>query len=514
MKVREILGAFVFAILGTWVIQSLFFSKITQQNEAIHSGTSFTAPLVREAEPLNTEIDFVDMDVTSIDQTIEIETEGAYLRFNSSGAVLDRLIFKRRDQDDLVMVLPNAKTNCEHASFLVALQDKTPYEYVLVNHIENNDSHHLIYEVPFFAGTIKKEFIVYKNRYQIDLVLVFVLNSEQDVQARIMFPSPQLLNESQKNIIAAIFNTPKGLIAKIAQASLNMQQGWISPTLFGTEGKYFIQALVADQNNFVRRAYFKSCGPNALTSILEGPTINTSYSWTVSFYFGPKQLQEVKLVDERLEETFDYSGLLAPLSRILLAILSYLYLYCHNYGLAIIGLTILVKLILLPFTLSSGGQIEATRKRKEYDKKMRHLKQKYKDDPNELYRERKELLARFSSSSIPQVGGCLFALIQMVVVIALSRALASSFELYNASFLWIPDLALPDPYYIIPIVLGISLIQSRMSVSSESIVSTIPLGIIFAVCVSYMASGMGLYIVTAAVLSIVQGSIVKAFKRG
>jgi len=213
-------------------------------------------------------------------------------------------------------------------------------------------------------------------------------------------------------------------------------------------------------------------------------------------------------VDNRLQKTLDYAGFLAPISQFLLMILNWLYKYVGNYGLAIILLTFLIKLILLPF---SWGSEASAQKQKEVQKKLAYLQQRYKNEPETLRREKEELIRKHG---LPGLGSCLPLLIQMPIFFALSRLLSSSIELYGASMLWIKDLSVPDPYYIIPfLVLCIMLLQAT-TMDAQQRMTFVMMAFIFGAISTTMSAGLALYIAVSTLLGIMQISAGKMFLRG
>src|SRR5439155_4935251 len=123
---------------------------------------------------------------------------------------------------------------------------------------------------------------------------------------------------------------------KIPRANLSADAGWFAPTFFATDNRYFVHALVNDTQHFTKRAYSKATGTIDLYAILEGPAIQEKTTWNLSFYFGPKELAAMGKVDIRLEQTFDYAWFLAPVAKILLAMLVFFKGFLGNYGFAII----------------------------------------------------------------------------------------------------------------------------------------------------------------------------------
>ena len=186
---------------------------------------------------------------------------------------------------------------------------------------------------------------------------------------------------------------------KISRDTLKVEDGWVMPRVFGLENKYFIHAMINDEQKFAQRAYFALGGLQKVSAIIEGPTITQDTTWNFSFYVGPKEVASMDPVDPRLEQAMDYSGMWAPISRILLKILNWLFSFVHNYGLAILLLTFLIRLVLMPFSLKAE---RGMRGRAEMQKRLAYIQQKYKNDPQ----ARAQAQADFMKENGLGLGGC------------------------------------------------------------------------------------------------------------
>jgi YidC/Oxa1 family membrane protein insertase len=356
---------------------------------------------------------------------------------------------------------------------------------------------------------LRKRFAVAKHICKIDLTIELLASSDATQnQVRLFWPAP-IMPDIKYDTISALVNNVKDSIEKIPYSKLNGQEGWWAPTIFGAENKYFVHAMVTDQSHFAERAYFLMRPDNRLISIIEGPSVvpHETYSWTMSFYCGPKEAHAMNQVNARLEETLDYSGVLAPLSKLLLKLLNFLYGYVHNYGLAILLLTLIIKLIMLPFTI--GGE-RGLKKSNEVQKKMRYLEQKYKNDPERLRIEQAEVIKKHG---LPQLASCLPMLAQFPIFIALSRVLNNSVDLYQAPFFgWITDLSAPDPYYILPAILIGGMILQGLSGDPAQRMMTLTAALILGAVSPNFAAGLVLYICASTLLSVLQIMIQKSVK--
>lgn len=521
MNFKELVLPLSLAFLTTWGIHYFFFSPSGDQGEqCVKSGQGFIAPKTKqELKPLNTEIDFIDTVRQKPVELSEVETSQARLVFSTDGASLDTLEFKHVancPSCPIQTITTSSEFERESRCFIVAIGQKTPFYYDLIERKDEQDIVQLVYKASFGDGNIIKKFTVYKNSFKLDLEVAIDAKRMDNnlIEPRIFWSSPHVAAIAKTDVISAIVSNEKGSVEKIARASLVEGQGWFSPTLFGSDDRYFIHALVHDAQGVIRRAYYKFTDKNRITSIVEGSGIGKkdgSNVFKVSFYMGPKEAAAMAAVDPRLEDTLEYAGFFSPISKFLLYVLKLLYGYVKNFGFAIILLTILVKLVLLPFTY---GAEDSMKKRVEFDKKLRYLQQKYKDQPEILASERAELIKKHG---MPGLSGCLPLLLQLPIFIALSRVLSSAIELYNAPFiLWIHDLSAKDPYYVLPIITAASmLLQSLVmpNADSKQRISTIIMALIIGAVTANLAAGLSLYICMFTLLGVVQTQALKMFKR-
>lgn len=513
MNFKNLLLPISLAIATTWGI-NYFLTRNDQEGKATQgriSGESFVAP---EKEiinkPLVKEIDFLDAQATQAEvATVEMPFYTA--RFSSHGAGLESLMYKKTSgllEVDVETIVPAGELKKEEVPFLVALQDKTPFYYAFDGRVEDNSAVFLTYKAVDNRSFITKKFILYKKSYKIDLEVTIEPRGGAVLEPRILFPAP-LLGEDKVTLQASMMGVvaeKKEAIVKTAKEKINPQQGWFTPTLFGAENRYFINVLVGDQGHFVQRAYYR-IGEENIFALLEGPTVTVPTTWKLSFYCGPKEYNTMFAVDERLAKIVDYAGIFSLISRFMLLILTWLFSYLHNYGLAILVLTFLMRLVLLPFTMNSEDDLK---KRAEFDKKLKYIQQKYKDDSARLAEERTELIKK---NGMPGFGGCLPLLLQIPIFMALARVLGSTIELYKAPFIgWIHDLSAPDPLYILPVMVAVSMIAQAFFVDEKQRFTMLISALIFGAVAVNFASGLTLYILASTLLGFAQTFIVRRVK--
>jgi YidC/Oxa1 family membrane protein insertase len=198
----------------------------------------------------------------------------------------------------------------------------------------------------------------------------------------------------------------------------------------------------------------------------------------VQSYLGPKEHDRLKAVGVGLEKSIYFGGFPIPqaygglpmewLAVPILWLMHRFYEFTHNYGVAIILLTVITKVLFFPLTIKSMTSMKAMQ---ALQPQINALRSKYKSDPQRLQRETMEL---YRTHKVNPLGGCLPMVVQIPIFYALYVALSVSVEIQNAPFicfgrlfgvdLWICDLAAHDPTYILPILMGISMfIQQKMT---------------------------------------------------
>ncbi|MDA8214713.1 MAG: membrane protein insertase YidC [Nitrospiraceae bacterium] len=261
------------------------------------------------------------------------------------------------------------------------------------------------------------------------------------------------------------------------------------------EDKYFFSSIVPKGQIEEAKAWNKN--GDALTAIKLSGGVNNYF-----LYAGPKEYDALKKYGSGLEHIVDF-GFFSILARPLFWILKVFYNISHNYGIAIIILTILVRIPFIP--LINKGQ-KSMKKLQDIQPKMAEVKEKYKNDPQRMQRETMEL---YKKHKVNPVGGCLPMLLQIPVFFALYKVLLIAIELRGAPFmLWIHDLSAKDPYYILPIIMGATMvIQQKMTPSTmeptqQKIMMIMP--VVFTFMFLTFPSGLVLYWLVNNVLSIGQ----------
>lgn len=256
-----------------------------------------------------------------------------------------------------------------------------------------------------------------------------------------------LLNDSMQSPTLRDGMRKEGLRAGQAaeyRQGLEGRVGWVS-----IETRYFISALIPESQN-VQGVYLAQglmARPPVDTRIgvgLISPIIETPQVFTV--YAGPKLTQPLMALGGGLERVV-YDSWFGVICQFVEWLLGLFYSIFPSYGVAIILLCIVSKIVLYPLTYK---QAQMQRKMGELQPKIAELKEKYKDNAQKMNQEQMKL---WKKHGVNPASGCLPMLAQLPIFIALYRMIQSSIDLRGAPFLWIPDLSLPDMTFFLPMSL-------------------------------------------------------------
>jgi YidC/Oxa1 family membrane protein insertase len=225
----------------------------------------------------------------------------------------------------------------------------------------------------------------------------------------------------------------------------------------------------------------------------------------VSVLLLPIKYSELAEYDKKYEDITS-GGILGPISRIILFVFNLFYAIFKNYGLAIVLFAILIKAIFFPL---SRQMIISQHKMQMLQPELKKIQQKYKDNPQRL---NQEMMHLYKTYKVNPFSGCLPLLVQMPIFFALYQTLITSIELRQAPFIfWITDLSLKDPYYVLPIGMGIMmLVQSLFTtVDPRQRMMVIFMPIILVIIFLNLPSGLQLYWFTYNILTLVEHYITR-----
>lgn len=232
---------------------------------------------------------------------------------------------------------------------------------------------------------------------------------------------------------------------------------------------------------------------------------------TQILYAGPKSLDILDRVDPEISQIINF-GMLGFISRPLLLIMKAFFELVSNWGVAIILLTLLVRMAVLPLHVMAMKSMKAMQKIQPL---MQSVRERYKDDPMTMNRE---IMALMKEHKASPVGGCLPMLLQIPIFFALYQVIRSSVELYQSPFAgWITDLSSHDRFYVLPVLMGITMfVQQKMTPTNmdptqAKILAFMPL--IFTVFMLQLPSGLTLYMFVSALFGLIQQWIILKEKK-
>jgi len=399
----------------------------------------------------------------------------------------------------------------------------TPYESAASEYTLKDGQDTL--EVPFtFTSsegvTYTKVFLFSRGSYAIDLRFDVENTSDQAWNAHLYAQFQRtsvsadqgfsLMRAAPSYVGGAIY-TPEEKYEKIkfgdideATMRRNVDGGWVAMLQH-----YFVGAFLPkaeEKNVFYTSRSAKGDIPRYQIGLkhAQPTTIAGGSTGTIGtrMFIGPKERAQLVGESEGLELTVDY-GFLTPISEPLFWLLSKIHSVVGNWGWAIIFLTMLVKLVFFPL---SAASYKSMAKMKKMQPRLATLKERYGDDRQKLNTEMMQL---YKKEKINPLGGCLPILVQIPVFISLYWVLLESVELRQAPFmLWIQDLSIKDPFFVLPIAMGASMVAQQflnpapVDPIQQKVMMALP--IVFTFIFLWFPAGLVLYWLVNNVLSISQ----------
>ncbi len=275
----------------------------------------------------------------------------------------------------------------------------------------------------------------------------------------------------------------------------------------GLQDKYFMSVIIPKEGVGV---VARKEGEKLVSAAVRMPVDSAGSPITFQLFAGPKEYDTLQSLGIGLEDTIDFGWFLfgswdtvRAVAKPIFYVLRSINDYTHNYGVTIILLTVAIKLLFIPLQYKS---YKSMKQMQEIQPKVLALQEKFKDDRERL---NKELIKVYRDNKVNPVGGCLPMVLQMPVFVALFNILYMTIDLRQAPLgLWITDLSVQDPYYILPIIMGVSMLimqkiqPTTMDPAQAKIMLLLPALMTF-LFINFPA-GLVLYWLTNNVLSIGQ----------
>jgi YidC/Oxa1 family membrane protein insertase len=361
---------------------------------------------------------------------------------------------------------------------------------------------------------VKKEFIFTKGSYLIHVNYKVLNNASTPWKG---YLNTQLLRSSPKEDKSSVFHVgsytgasysnpgvhryQKVSFSDMSKSNLNVDAkgGWIA-----MQQHYFLSAWVPDATSDNKFYTLANQGDYTVGAMSQPVSVEPGQQKEIGskLYIGPEITSVLKEISPSLDLTVDY-GILWFLSSLLFSLMKAIYNFVGNWGWSIVLVTVLIKLAFYRLSATSYKSMAGMRK---LQPKLQALKERYGDDKAKISQATMEL---YKQEKVNPLGGCLPIVIQIPVFIALYWVLLESVELRQAPFIfWIKDLASPDPYHVLPLIMGATmLIQQKLNPAppdpmQAKIMMFLP--ILFTALFWNFPSGLVLYWIVNNTLSIMQ----------
>ncbi|MES0874967.1 membrane protein insertase YidC [Sinimarinibacterium thermocellulolyticum] len=303
--------------------------------------------------------------------------------------------------------------------------------------------------------------------------------------------------------VAGSYRFKKTALEDLAEDAYERRQtgGWIAMLQH-----YFVAAILPPQDQVATFVARPASGQSFMAQVVgQAKTIEPGASarFETGLYLGPKLQDRVTKIAPGFDLTLDY-GILTPISEPLFWLLDKFHALTGNWGVAIILLTLLVKAAMYKL---SEAQYRSMAKMRKFAPKIQDIKERYGDDRERL---QKAMMDLYKKEGFNPLAGCWPLLVQFPVFIALYWVLLESVELRQAPFaLWLQDLTSPDPYFVLPVLFGVSMFvqqklsgQQVMDPMQQKIMNIMP--IMLTAFFAFFQSGLVLYWFTSNLIGIAQ----------
>ncbi|WP_434939561.1 membrane protein insertase YidC [Shewanella sp. HL-SH8] len=368
--------------------------------------------------------------------------------------------------------------------------------------------------------TYTKVFVLHRGKFSIDVDYRINNTSAEPLQVQMYGQIKHSIKESESSMMmptyrGAAFSTADTRYEKYSfddMADKNLDKktlgGWAAMLQH-----YFVSAWVPPAND--QNTIFSSVSAGGLANIgFRGAIydIAPGAEQTISsqFYVGPKDQEALSAISESLNLVVDY-GFLWWLAIPIHWLLMFYQSFVGNWGMAIILITLTVRGLLYPLT---KAQYTSMARMRNLQPKLADMKERFGDDRQKMGQAMMEL---YKKEKVNPLGGCLPILLQMPIFIALYWVLLESYELRHAPFmLWINDLSVQDPYYVLPLLMGVSMwlmqkmqpMAPTMDPMQVKMMQWMP--VIFTVFFLWFPAGLVLYWLVGNLVAITQQKIIYA----
>ena len=373
---------------------------------------------------------------------------------------------------------------------------------------------------------VERKFIFDRDKYLIDLEVKVKNTTAQALQGAPRLYQVNMPFEDHATGSSYLFLGPAAYVNGELQEYKSKEITETAKTVQGTidwaayEGTYFMAGILPEQKDggSVTMQETGTVVEMSVAGKLDSLPAGGELIYKYRLYYGPKKLTDLKEIGANLDKSLNF-GWFDVIAKPTLWLLNFFYGFVHNYGIAIILVTVLFKAAFWPITQKG---MKSMKNMQKLQPKMAKIKEKYKDDPAQM---NKEVMNMYKTYKVNPLGGCLPMVLQIPVFFALYKVLLQCIELRHAPFmLWITDLSAPDrlwvglhiPYLggipVLTLLMGASMfLQQKMTPTTADptqakIMMFLP--VVFTFMFINFASGLVLYWFVNNLLSILQQKII------
>lgn len=438
--------------------------------------------------------------------TVVIDKEAVKVILSTAGASVKSFYLKKYNID----IVPEGK-------YLFLSKFNNADSIISFGHKVYNDS--VIFSCKIKGTSMKKIYYFNNNTYGFRLTTYLSDTSLQilSLKSGVRITETKNKGDDLRHFNVYIKDDKVNNVTKKIKDNFKFSQNW---DWLGLRNKYFL--LVINNNGTIDNTDLYKLNAQLNTDTQTSANLGCAYPGAgggnrygveiigkkildVSVLLLPIKYSELASYKKGYEETAS-SGIWTPIARIILLIFNFFFSIFRNYGVAIIIFAILLKLAFFPL---SRQMIISQHKMQMLQPELKKIQQKYKNEPQKL---NQEMMHLYKTYKINPFSGCLPLLIQLPVFFALYQTLATSIEFRQANFaLWLTDLSLKDPYYVLPIGMGIMMVVQSLLTPIDPrqrfMIILMPLVMIFVFL--NLPSGLQLYWFTYNILTLVEHYITK-----
>ena len=441
------------------------------------------------------------------EQILEFKGENMDIMFSSQGFGIQKLILRKyyNRQKEPIVFKPSKKALFASA-FLEDPETVLPFQI-------KKEGRLFVGVFSFSEGTITKTFRVDDKHFTLNSKIEFEPVEGGKIQGLSLFFSHPILPHKDSGFLKMFFlpvpDIFKGFVVydthrheKFIREDLDSVQSYSRLKVLALGGKYFGKALI-NQSDLFPSAVITKDDTQVQAQVNYEFLHSKAQQLNYQIFLGPRSFQSLKGLGKDMKNWLDF-GFFGWIARPLLVFLTWLYGWCHNWGVSIVLLTFVIRLVLLPLNINA---YKSQKIMQIIQPQIQAIKEKYKSDPKTM---NLEVMSLMKQNKVNPFGACLPMLLQFPIFLAFYSVLRESVELYQSPFIfWIKDLSLKDPYYVLPILGGVVFfLQQKLfpmtTLSKAHSRVFMILALLFPVFLLNLPSGLTLYMFVTYIFGFIQ----------